>query len=116
MKDVELSIDQYSINVAKGLIMDTVRNANSGHTGGPLSSLDFTYVLFKEVLKFDPENPNWEDRDRFVMSVGHESALLYTMLCFVGWLEIPNKLFGPTQKTWSWNFSTPYAVTQFHVP
>ena len=88
MKDVELSIDQYSINVAKGLIMDTVRNANSGHTGGPLSSLDFTYVLFKEVLKFDPENPNWEDRDRFVMSVGHESALLYTMLCFVGWLDV----------------------------
>ena len=57
MKDLKLSIDQYSINVASGLIMDTVRNANSGHTGGPLSSLDFTYVLFKEVLKFDPDNP-----------------------------------------------------------
>ena len=50
MKDVKLSIDQYSINIAKGLIMDTVRHANSGHTGGPLSSLDFTYILFKEVL------------------------------------------------------------------
>jgi len=88
MKDVKLSIDQYSINVAKGLIMDTVRHANSGHTGGPLSSLDFTYILFKEVLKFDPDNPNWEDRDRFVMSIGHESALLYTMLCLVGWLKV----------------------------
>ena len=87
MKDLKLNMDQYSINVAKGLIMDTVRNANSGHTGGPLSSLDFTYILFKEVLKFDPDNPNWEDRDRFVMSVGHESALLYTMLCLVGWLK-----------------------------
>ena len=88
MKDLKLSIDQYSINIARGLIMDTVRNANSGHTGGPLSSLDFTYILFKEVLKFDPDNPNWEDRDRFVMSIGHESALLYTMLCLVGWLKV----------------------------
>ena len=87
MKDVKLSIDQYSINVASGLIMDTVRNANSGHTGGPLSSLDFTYILFKEFLKFDPDNPDWIDRDRFIMSIGHESALLYTMLCFVGWLK-----------------------------
>lgn len=88
MKDLKLSIDQYSINVARGLIMDTVRNANSGHTGGPLSSLDFTYILFKEVLKFDPDNPDWENRDRFVMSIGHESALLYTMLCFVGWIDV----------------------------
>ncbi len=83
-----MSLEQKSINIAKGLIMDTVRKANSGHTGGPLSSLDFTYVLYKDFLKFDPDNPNWFDRDRFVMSVGHESALLYTMLCFVGWLDI----------------------------
>ena len=80
MMDVKINIDQYSINIAKGLIMDTVRNADSGHTGGPLSSHDFTYILFKEYLKFDPDNPNWENRDRFVMSIGHESALMYTML------------------------------------
>ena len=81
-------IDQYSINIASSLIMDTVRNANSGHTGGPLSSLDFTYILFKEFLKYDPDNPNWDDRDRFVLSVGHESALIYTMLCYIGWLTV----------------------------
>ena len=81
-------IDQVSINYAKSLIMDTVRNANSGHTGGPLSSLDFTYILFKEFLKFDPENPNWINRDRFVLSVGHESALIYVMLYYIGWLEL----------------------------
>jgi len=81
-------IDQISINVAKGLIMDTVRKADSGHTGGPLSSLDYTYILYKEFLKFDPDNPNWENRDRFVLSIGHESALLYTMLCFIGWLDV----------------------------
>jgi len=88
MEDVKISIDQYSINIATGLIMDTVRNADSGHTGGPLSSLDFTYILFKEVLKFDPDNPNWFNRDRFVMSIGHESALLYTMLTFLGWMDV----------------------------
>ena len=81
-------IDQVSINYAKSLIMDTVRNANSGHTGGPLSSLDFTYILFKEFLQFDPENPNWINRDRFVLSVGHESALIYVMLYYIGWLEL----------------------------
>ena len=52
-------IDQYAINIAKGLIMDMVRNADSGHTGGPMSSIDFTYILFKEFLKFDPDDPEW---------------------------------------------------------
>ena len=68
--------------------MDTVRNANSGHTGGPLSSLNFVYILYKEFLKFDPNDPEWIDRDRFIMSCGHESALIYSMLVMVGWLEI----------------------------
>ena len=86
--DVAIDIDQYSINIAKGLIMDTVRNADSGHTGGPLSSLDYTYTLFKEFLKFDPDDPEWKDRDRFVLSAGHESALLYSMLTFIGWLDV----------------------------
>mgnify|MGYP000545415560 FL=1 len=44
---IDVDIDQYAINVAKGLIMDTVRKADSGHTGGPFSSLDYTYILFK---------------------------------------------------------------------
>ena len=82
-----MDLEQKSINIAKGLIMDTVRNANSGHTGGPLSSLDFAYVLFKDFLKFDSDDPNWFNRDRFVLSIGHESALLYTLLCYVGWLN-----------------------------
>ena len=86
--DVDIDIDEYSINVAKGLIMDTVRNADSGHTGGAFSSLDYIYVLFKEFLKFDPDDPSWKDRDRFVLSAGHESALIYTMLTYIGWLDI----------------------------
>ncbi len=68
---IAVDIDQYAINVAKGLIMDTVRKADSGHTGGPFSSLDYTYILFKEFLKFDPDNPEWKDRERVVLSAGH---------------------------------------------
>ena len=60
---VALDIDQYAINIAKGLIMDTVRKADSGHTGGPLSSMDYTYTLFKEFLKFDPDDPPWNARE-----------------------------------------------------
>ena len=85
--EIKLDIEQKSINQAKALIMDMVRGANSGHTGGPFSSLDFTYVLYKDFLKFDPDSPDWFNRDRFVLSAGHESALLYAILNFIGWLS-----------------------------
>ena len=83
-----VDIEQKTINQLKALIMDTVRGANSGHTGGPFSSLDFTYVLFHDFLKYDPDNSDWFNRDRFVLSPGHESALLYSILHLVGWLDI----------------------------
>ena len=57
---MDIDIDQFAINTAKGLIIDMVRKANSGHTGGPLSSLDFTFTLFKDFLKFDPDDPDWK--------------------------------------------------------
>ena len=80
--------DQFALAVIKGLIMDTVRNANSGHTGGPMSSSDFAYILFAEYLNFDPKNSEWFKRDRFVLSAGHESVLLYVLLTLIGWLNI----------------------------
>ena len=67
---------QFSLAVTKGLIMDMVRKANSGHSGGPMSSADFTEILFTKYLNFDPNNPEWFNRDRFVLSAGHESALI----------------------------------------
>jgi len=85
--EIKLDIEQKSINQAKALIMDMVRGADSGHTGGPFSSLDFTYVLYKDFLKFDPDSPDWFNRDRFVLSAGHESALLYAILRYIGWLS-----------------------------
>ncbi len=79
--------DIFSIRVLKGIILDAIRKANSGHSGGPLSSIDFAYILFSEFLKFDPDDPNWFNRDRFVLSAGHESMLLYTLLRLIGWVS-----------------------------
>lgn len=80
--------DEYTVNIIKGLIMDGVRKANSGHTGGPMSSADFATILFKEHLNFDPDNPDWVNRDRFILSAGHESMLIYALLYNVGWLTL----------------------------
>ena len=79
--------NQFSLAVTKGLIMDMVRKANSGHSGGPMSSADFTQILFTEYLNFDPTEPDWFNRDRFILSAGHESALMYAILYQIGWLD-----------------------------
>ena len=79
--------NQFSLAVTKGLIIDMVRKANSGHSGGPMSSADFTQILFNEYLNYDPNNPDWFNRDRFVLSAGHESALIYAILYQIGWLN-----------------------------
>jgi transketolase len=76
------------VNVLKGLVIDGVHKAKSGHPGGAMSSMDFAYVLFTEFLKFDPTDPNWLGRDRFVLSAGHESMLLYSLLHMIGWLPL----------------------------
>ncbi len=80
--------DGLLMNQLRGLIMDTVRRANSGHTGGALSSLDFAMLLYRDVLRYDPDDPTWLNRDRFVLSAGHESALLYSLLHMIGYLEL----------------------------
>ena len=68
--------------------MDATRKANSGHPGGPMSAIDFAYILFKDYLKFDPKNPDWFNRDRFVLSGGHMSMLQYSLLYLIGWLNM----------------------------
>ncbi len=82
------NIDSFSTSVIRGLILDTTRKANSGHPGGAMSSTDFVYLLHKEFLNYNPHNPNWFNRDRFILSAGHESTLLYSMLVLQGFLPI----------------------------
>jgi transketolase len=82
------NLDQYTINVIKGLVMDATRHADSGHPGGPMSSVDFAYTVYKEFLRYSPSDPQWFNRDRFVLSAGHESMLLYSLLTLVGYLDL----------------------------
>ena len=79
--------DLHTVNAIKGLVMDGVSKANSGHPGGPMSLADFTYILYSEFLSFDPENPDWENRDRVVLSVGHTCMLLYSIFFLCGYLK-----------------------------
>lgn len=72
-------------NTIRGLVADTVEKANSGHPGMPLGTADIAAVLYSEVLKHDPTAPEWADRDRFVLSSGHGSALLYSLLHLTGY-------------------------------
>ena len=71
-------------NAIRALSMDAVQNANSGHPGAPMGMADMATVLFTRHLKFDAANPDWPDRDRFVLSNGHASMLLYSLLYLCG--------------------------------
>jgi transketolase len=84
--DVETqeSVEQLSINTIRTLSMDAVQAANSGHPGTPMALAPVVYCLWQRFLRFDPEDPIWPNRDRFVLSIGHASMLLYSMLHLTG--------------------------------
>ena len=68
-------------NAIRALSMDAIEAANSGHPGMPMGMADVATVLYAKFLKFNPKNPEWPDRDRFILSGGHGSMLLYSLLC-----------------------------------
>lgn len=72
-------------NAIRALSMDAVEQAKSGHPGMPMGMADVATILFQEYLKFDPQNPDWADRDRFVLSAGHGSMLIYSLLHLTGY-------------------------------
>ncbi|MCP4070329.1 MAG: hypothetical protein GY742_01145 [Hyphomicrobiales bacterium] len=75
-------------NSLRALSMDAIQQANSGHPGTPMGMADVATVLFSRFLKFDPLDPNWPDRDRFVLSAGHGSMLFYSLLYLCGYEDI----------------------------
>jgi transketolase len=81
----ESSLDQLCVNCIRFLSVDAVQQANSGHPGLPLGAAPMAYVLWTRFLKHNPANPEWWDRDRFVLSAGHGSALLYSLLHLTGY-------------------------------
>src|SRR5215210_6446583 len=82
--DVEASIDELSINTIRTLAIDAVQRANSGHPGTPMGLAPVAYTLWQNFLRFNPYDPLWPNRDRFVLSNGHASMLLYALLHLSG--------------------------------
>ncbi|MEK7216741.1 MAG: hypothetical protein AAB289_14225, partial [Chloroflexota bacterium] len=78
-------LERLCINTIRTLSVDAVQKANSGHPGTPMALAPAAYVLFHEVLKHSPAAPDWPDRDRFVLSAGHASMLLYSVLHLTGY-------------------------------
>lgn len=79
------SLEDLAVTTIRVLSMEAVQKANSGHPGLPMGCAEMAYVLYTKFLKHDPKDPHWPDRDRFVLSAGHGSMLLYTMLHLTGY-------------------------------
>jgi transketolase len=78
-------LDELCVNTIRTLAMDAVQKANSGHPGTPMALAPIAYVLYTRVMRHAPEHPDWPNRDRFVLSAGHASMLLYAMLYLTGY-------------------------------
>ena len=85
LSESRTNIDEICINTIRALSMDAVQNANSGHPGAPMGLAPAGYVLWTRMMKHNPKNPGWLDRDRFVLSGGHASMLLYSLLHLSGY-------------------------------
>src|SRR5262249_46456426 len=81
----DAALEQRGIDVIRGLAMDAVQRANSGHPGTPMALAPLAHVLWTRVMRYDAAVPDWPDRDRFVLSAGHASMLLYSMLFLTGY-------------------------------
>ena len=79
------ALDKLCIDTIRTLSIDTVQKASSGHPGAPMALAPVAYQLYTETMRHNPANPHWFDRDRFVLSAGHASALLYSILHLSGY-------------------------------
>src|SRR5436309_5954490 len=91
VKVSESNLDQLAINTIRTLSMDAVQQANSRHPGAPMGLAPVVYCLWQQFLRYDPEDPSWFNRDRFVLSAGHASMLLYATLHLAGVRQLDGK-------------------------
>jgi transketolase len=110
--DVHSPLEQLGINVIRGLAMDAPRAADSGHTGTAMALAPLAHVLFTRVMCHDPTEPHWPNRDRFVLSNGHASILLYSMLYLTGYGLTLDDLRGFRR----WGSRTPGHPELNHTP
>ncbi|MEW5914766.1 MAG: transketolase [Gemmatimonadota bacterium] len=107
-----MSLDELCINTVRTLAMDAVQQAESGHPGAPMALAPLAYVLFTRHMKHNPADPNWPDRDRFVLSNGHASMLLYAALYLSGYELTLDDLKNFRQ----WDSKTPGHPEHSHTP
>jgi len=105
-------LDQQCVNTIRFLLVDMVQKAGSGHPGMPLGAAPMAHVLWTRFLKYNPGNPDWADRDRFVLSAGHASALLYSLLYLTGYALSLDDLRQFRQ----WGSKTPGHPERGHTP
>ncbi|MBB6015505.1 transketolase [Deinococcus radiopugnans] len=108
----EASLEQLSINTIRTLSIDGVQAANSGHPGAPLGMAPMGYVVWQDFLRHNPSNPHWPGRDRFVLSAGHASMLIYSLLHLTGY-DMPLQELKNFRQ---WGSKTPGHPEFFHTP
>jgi transketolase len=106
------SVEELDINVIRGLAMDGPQRANSGHPGTAMALAPLAHVLWTRVLRHDPTAPDWPNRDRFILSAGHASILLYSMLYLTGYGLTIDDLKAFRQ----WGSRTPGHPEVHHTP
>ncbi|GAB7387997.1 transketolase [Bacillaceae bacterium] len=112
MTSANRSVEQLAVDTIRTLSIDAVEKANSGHPGMPMGAAPMAYVLWSRFLKHNPANPNWFDRDRFVLSAGHGSMLLYSLLHLSGYDLTLEELKNFRQ----WGSKTPGHPEYGHTP
>ncbi|WP_370867988.1 hypothetical protein [Phaeovulum sp.] len=105
-------LDQQCVNTLRFLSVDAVQKANNGHPGLPLDAAPMAYVLWTRVLRHNPRNPLWFDRDRFVPSAGHGSALYYALLHLTGY----DLSLDEIKQFRQWGSKTPGHPERGHTP
>jgi transketolase len=106
------NLDQVCVNTIRTLAIDGVQNANSGHPGMPMGMADAAYVVWTQFLKHNPADPSWPDRDRFVLSAGHGSMLIYSLLHLTGY-DLPMEQLRQFRQ---WGSQTPGHPEYGHTP
>src|SRR5450432_641633 len=112
MSATTVSLDELCINTIRGLTLDAVGAANSGHAGLPMGAGPMAYQLWTKHLKHNPKDPHWPDRDRFVLSAGHGSMLLYSLLHLTGY-DLP---LEELKRFREWGSKTPGHPERNHTP
>ena len=113
MVAVAQSLDTLAINAIRFLSIDAVQKANSGHPGLPMGAAPMAYVLFNQFMRFNPKNPQWFNRDRFILSAGHGSMLQYALLYLMGYDSVS---LEDIKQFRQWGSKTPGHPENFETP